>query len=628
MSLRDAAVLCCAALVLALEAGARAADPPAYTEPDIREEDRAHWAFRPPSRPEPPRIRDPSSARNAIDAFILARLDAAGLRPLPGADRATLIRRVTFDLTGLPPEPAEVAAFLADGAEDAYERLVRRLLDSPAYGERWAQHWLDLARFAETDGFELDKVRPDAWRYRDWVIEALNADLPHDRFVQLQIAGDEVAPGDSAAAVATGFLLAGPDMTDINRQDERRHVALNDMTAAVGQVFMGLTFGCAQCHDHKTDPISLADFHRVRAAFSNAIWPQKDKPLGVVIRERGPEAGPEHVMVRGDFRRPGPVVEPGFPRVLDGGDGSFAPAPTGKSSGRRRALAAWLTRAEHPLTARVAVNWLWSHHFGRGIVPTPSDFGVQGGRPSHPELLDWLATELPRRGWSLKAMHELMVTSAAYRRASRPAGPEDGAWAEGQALDPENVLLWRASRRRLEGEAIRDALLAVSGALSGRRGGPGVRPPLPKEVTGTLLKDQWLVSPDPEDHRRRSIYLFARRNLRFPLFEAFDRPSADASCARRSRSTTAPQALALMNSELARDAARGLAARVMEGGSTDPESLIDRAYRIALGRAPRAEELRQAVEFLEKEPEGAGAEPAVADFALAILNSNEFVYID
>jgi hypothetical protein len=633
-------------------------DPTDYSDPPLADKDRSHWSFRPPVRAEPPAASDPSRARNPIDAFLLPRLAAAGLEPAPEADRGALIRRLTFDLTGLPPAPEEVEAFAADRAPDAYEALVRRLLASPAYGERWAQLWLDLARFAETDGFEHDKVRPEAWRYRDWVIDALNQDLPYDRFVQLQVAGDEIAPEDPAAAVATGFLLAGPDMPDINNQEERRHVVLNEMTAAVGQVFLGLTFGCAECHDHKNDPISLGDFYRLRAAFANTVWTERDKPLGTVVREPGPQAKPESILIRGDFRSPGPIAEPAFPRVLNPESRPLAAAPAAKSTGRRRALAEWLVRAENPLAGRVIANWLWAHHFGRGIAPTPGDLGALGGAPSHPELLDWLATELVRRGWSLKRMHELMVTSAAYRRVSRAPAPDGPAWARAQDADPENVLLWRGQRRRLEGEAIRDALLAVSGLLSPQRGGPGVRPPLPREVTVNLLKDQWVVSPDPEDHRRRSVYVFARRNLRYPFFDVFDRPSADASCARRNRSTTATQSLFLLHSELTAEAARAFAGRLLAGkatgaagpGEADREALADRAFRLALGRAPARAERAQAVEFLAREEEGlraedrpraelalpaplpAGADPhaaaALTALALALFNVNEFVYVD
>jgi hypothetical protein len=588
---------------------------------------------------------------------------------MPPADRVTLIRRVTFDLTGLPPAPEDVDAFLADLAPGAYERLVDRLLASPAYGERWAQHWLDLARFAESDGFEFDAVRAEAWRYRDWVIDALNRDLPYDEFVRLQLAGDELRPGKRDAAVATGFALCGPDMPDINLQAERRDMVLSELTGTVGAVFLGLQIGCARCHDHKYDPVSQADFYRLRAFFE-PVTLFEEHEFGRVLHEPAGVPSPSYLLVRGDFRRAGPEVQPGYPRIVNPSDEpvevSDVPA---KTSGRRTALARWLTRPDHLLTTRVIVNRLWQHHFGRGLVATPSDFGRMGDESTHPELLDWLATELVRRGWSLKAMHKLMVTSAAYRRASRPGagvGSVERAenslphpaprtphpithtprWQQLVEADPENRLLGRMNRRRLEGEAIRDAMLAASNRLSSRRGGRGVMPPLPQELVGTLLKGQWEVSPDEQDHRRRSIYLFVRRNLRYPLFEAFDRPDTNASCARRSQSTIAPQALMLLNSELSLEAARDLAGYALRRASRDETAWITLCYRRALGRRPSAEELADARGFLSDGrerlaagpreaadvalPEGVDSPPAAAlvDFCLVLFNLNEFVYVD
>ncbi|HVX64858.1 MAG TPA: DUF1549 and DUF1553 domain-containing protein [Pirellulales bacterium] len=639
--------------------------------------------------------------RTPIDSFILAGLEHENLAPQPPADRATLLRRATIDLTGLPPDPADINAFLADRSPDAWERVIDRLLASPAYGERWAQHWLDLARFAESDGFEFDKVRPDAWRYRDWVIEALNADLPYDEFVQLQIAGDELLPGDRQAAAATGFLLAGPDMPDINSQDERRHNLLNEMTAAVGSVFLGLQIGCAQCHDHKYDPISQFDFYRLRAVFETAEYFQP-QPLGRVMHESASPVSTSRLMVRGDFRRPGPKVSPGFPRIANPWNDSVAPPAEEDSSGRRAALARFLTRADHPLATRVIVNRLWQHHFGRGLVTTPSDLGVMGSWPAQPPLLDWLATELPRQGWSLKRMHRLLVTSTVYQQSSRPdflsvssrsgtressdnkflfpgerlgegasAQPGEGPsaqpdppnnhespsaslsrrnWTTASAADPDNQHWWRMNRRRLDGETIRDLMLAASDNLSPRRGGPGVMPPLPDEVAATLLKGQWKISLDEEDHRRRSIYLMARRNLRYPLFEAFDRPDALLSCPQRDRSTTAPQALILLNSDFALQQARRLAGYLYARAGNDQDAQITLCYLRVLSRSPTAKELADAREFLTAgaqrlqaenrspdelalpEPRSADADfcqsAALVQFCLAMFNANEFVYVD
>lgn len=631
----------------------------ALHEDPITESDRDHWAFKPLVRVQPPEVKDAAWAGNPVDRFIAARLQREGLAPMPAADRATLLRRATFDLTGLPPTPEDLDAFLADASADAWDKVLDRLLASPAYGERWAQHWLDLARFAESDGFEFDKVRPEAWRYRDWVIEALNADMPYDEFVRLQLAGDELRPGDAGAAVATGFLLAGPDMPDLNLPEERRHNLLNEMTATVGGVFLGLQVGCAQCHDHKYDPVSQADFYRLRAVFEGAEL-FKPHSFGRVMHEPSGQASPGRLMVRGDFRRPGPEVQPGFPRIANPWNDAVAPPSSdAPSSGRRTALARWLSRGDHPLALRVIVNRVWQQHFGQGLVSTASDFGVMGSWPAQPELLDWLATELPAQGWSLKRLHKLLLGSVAYRQASRPASPdwsaEDAAaaqrsWRRSKEADPRNELLARMSRRRLEGEAIRDAMLAASDSLSPRRGGPGVMAPLPEELIATLLKGQWQASQDEEDCRRRSVYLMAKRNLRYPLFDAFDRPDALSSCARRDRSTTAPQALVLLNSEFSLEQARRLAGYLLSRAGSDAEAQIALCYRRVLSRSPTVEEAGAARALLVGEAtrlreEGRAAEQlalpwplvtsvdpyqatALVEFCLAMFNTNEFVYVD
>jgi len=632
----------------------RAADQP--KDPPITAEQRDHWAYRSLKRPPVPHVKNTNWPRNGIDRFVLQRMEQAGLQPAPQADRVTLIRRVTFDLTGLPPSPEDVDAFLQDRRPGAYERLVDRLLASPEFGEHQAQQWLDLARFAETDGFEHDKVRKNAWKYRDWVIDALNADLPYDQFVRLQLAADQLRPGDPSAARALGFLTAGPDMPDINLQSERRHSFLNGMAGTVGSVFLGLQFGCAQCHDHKYDAISQRDFYRLRAFFDAYFRFDRFKP----IRMTGP-SGTEtvsHLMIRGDFRRKGPVLKPAFPRIVAAADSQ--PESTPRKS-RRTILAEWLTRDDHPLTTRVIVNRLWQSHFGRGIVASPSDFGVMGDPPTHPQLLDWLAAELPRRDWSLKTLHRLMVTSATYRQASRlaasPAGrnrtaPSVGvnptargpraltaAWNETLQKDPQNELWTRMPRRRLTGEAIRDAMLAASNSLSQRRGGPGVRPPLPRELVATLLKNQWPVSRNEQDHRRRSVYLFVRRNLNFPIFDVFDKPDTNASCARRNTSTTAPQALLLLNSAFSLEVAQRLAGDIRQRDGTTRDASVTQTYRRLLGRRPTRKEQRIALQFLDHNAAKLQSEhpswerdaieaAALTDFNLVLLNLNEFIYID
>jgi hypothetical protein len=698
--------------------------------------------FAPPRRPPVPAVKDGRWLRNPLDAFILARLEAKGLAPSCRADRLRLLRRVTFDLTGLPPTLAEQDAFLADTRPDAYARVVERLLASPAYGERWAQHWLDLVRYAETDGFKEDALRPEAHKYRDWVVRALNADLPYDQFVRLQLAGDELAPDDPDALLATGYNRLWPDEYNAANLEQRRQEILDDTTDTAGLVFLGLTVGCARCHDHKYDPISQKEYYRLQAFFAPmrpielpaadpaarrahqarlAAWeaatatvraeidrlleakrqqlresalqkfrreiqtavrtpdgrrtpyqrlitlmaekqmdraaqaaPTKLKgadrkryaelqrrlqalgrrpalPLALAVVDVDREGPPTHVLLGGDWRKPADRVRPGFPRAL----GDPAPdtrLPAGRrSSGFRSALARWLTRPDHPLTARVIVNRLWQHHFGAGIVATPSDFGAQGAAPTHPELLDWLACELVEKGWRLKHLHRLMVTSAAYCQDSR-VDPKESAHVLALAVDRDNHLLWHARRRRLEGEALRDAVLVLSGELSRRMFGPSARPPLPSG----LSKYAWKPDERPEDRQRRSLYVLARRNLRYPLFDAFDGPDLHNSCGRRLTTTTAPQALLLLNGDFTLQRARRWAERLRRSCGADETALVRAACRAAWGRAPTAAETRLGRAFLtaqaerlHKPAEPTGSrEAALADFCHALLNTNEFLYVD
>ena len=606
----------------------------AESEPKITDADREHWSFTRLVRPEVPPV-DSDWPRNSIDSFVLKKLKAAGLEPAPEAKRVVLLRRLYFDLTGLPPTPEQIDEFLKDEssessesseASEAYKRLVDQLLDSLAYGERSAQHWLDLARFAETDGFEHDKLRPEAWKYRDWVIKAFNDDMPFDKFVRLQLAGDE---SGSANRVATGFLTCGPDMPDINLQEERRHSFMNEMTSTVGSVFLGLQVGCAQCHDHKFDPISQRDFYRLRAFFDPAFQFTKNKVAS--LPDGNDAKAVSHLMVRGDFRRVGDAVEAAFPRIANSAE--TQPRVAGNRRNLRTQLASWLTNPENSLSMRTIANRLWQHHFGDGLCDSPSDFGVMGDTPEHGKLLDWLATEFSRRGFSFKNMHRLIVTSATYRQASRlptDASPEEAAaWRQSLKTDRKNQLWSRMSRRRLEGEAIRDAMLVAAGQLSERRGGPGIRPPLPDELVHTLLKNQWPVSKDPNDYTRRSIYLFVRRNLRYPLFEAFDKPDTNFSCPRRNESTIAPQALMLLNSKLSFDAAKALAASIEETArepSADAKYKTELAYLRTLSRNPSSDELKLATEFLNSS--SPGETEALTDLCLALFNLNEFLYVD
>ena len=725
-------------------------------DPNWTAAQRKHWSFVPPSHPQPPPVKDRAWVQNPIDAFVLGAIEEVGLRPAPEADKGTLIRRVTFDLTGLPPTPEAVDDFVADRRPDAFGRLVDRLLDSRHYGERWARVWLDLARYAESDGFKSDVTRPNAWRYRDWVIQALNSDLPYDRFLTLQLAGDEVAPGDPSAFLATGFNRNWPFEDNNKVPGMNRQLMLEDMTDTTASVFLGLTVACARCHNHKYDAISQRDYYRFQALFAasaprddsplappwdqtahaavaaehkarrdvvkkrlgaierpyltallkdqiaklpadirkafltepeersafqedllaknaklmsvapsamssalkpadRAVWTElssamksldKSAPPGLSIAsgmtDEGPTAPPVHRLVKGNLAVPAEEVAPGFPSIFQGMLPTFEARPTPFSSGRRAALAAWLTRPDHPLTARVMVNRLWQNHFGRGIAATASDFGTQGTAPSHPELLDWLATEFVSRGWSMKALHRLMVTSATYRQSSQPS-------ARTLADDPDNSLFARMPRRRLEGEAVRDALLAVSGRLDARVGGPSVFPDLPP---GVETRGGWVRSPLASDRNRRSIYVFVRRNLKYPLFDAFDQPDSNTTCPERNISVNAPQALMLLNSDLVLAEARSLAGRVLSTATDrhDPSSLVARAYRLTFSRAATADEVTRGVTFLRDQPSllsqraenpkaldlpdplpdghdvAQGA--ALVDYCHVLLNLNEFVFVD
>lgn len=568
-----------------------------------------HWAWQPLVRPEVHQ----NGEEHPIDALVRSQLPGK-LTLAPEADRRTLIRRLTYDLTGLPPTPEEIKIFLNDKSPNAYEDLIDRLLASDTYGEHMARHWLDLARFAETDGFEHDKVRPNAWRYRDWVIQAFNQDLPYNEFIQQQIAGDQFHPDNPQAAIATGFLLAGQDMPDINLQEERRDMVLNEMTATVGTAFLGLTLGCAQCHDHMFDPVSQKEFYQMRAFFESDLQLKETKigELTARVMKTGKHK-PTRLMIRGDFRRPSNVVEAEFPSIANHHKASA-------QDGDRKELAKWITHDDNALALRLAANRIWLQHFGKPIA-SPEDFGTMGEAPTQPILLDWLATELPRQKWSLKAMHKLLLTSKTWKQVSRkPEGADEASWKKRLSLDPDNKHLSRQHRRRLTGEMLRDTLLVVSDSLSDRKGGPGVRPPLPKEITSTLLRNHWPVSKDQEDHRRRSIYIFARRNLKYPLFDLFDSPALAESCARRQSSTTAPQSLALLNSQFASDSAKRLAKHVL---TTTPKlkDAIERCHQLTLGRSPTKEELANASLLVQDADH-------LEDLCLALFNFNEFLYLD
>jgi hypothetical protein len=627
----------------------------------ISPEDKQYWAFCPIRRPPPPTVRAPQWPSNAIDAFILAELETKGITPNSPATPRELIRRVYFDLLGVPPPPFEVESFVNNPSAAAYANLVDRLLARPQYGERWGRYWLDVARFAQSNGYERDGEKPLAWRYRDYVIKALNEDKPYDRFVVEQIAGDELPDATADSVVATGFQRLGvwddePDDKAVAEFDE-----LDDIVSTTGTAFLGLTLGCARCHDHKFDPISQTDYYQFLAFFRNVrlnenarftfdsanyvplaapaearLWQQRhegrvqelesqvtcaiegpekralqselDKTkneswLGqwaLGVREHVGESLSTRVLIRGNPKMPGPEVQPAFLTVL----GGAKPSPVQNTSGlelkgRRLALARWIASSDNPLTARVAVNRLWQHHFGQGIVKTPSDFGHTGASPTHPELLDWLASEFIGSGWSFKHLHRLILLSRTYQMCSRT----DNEVA--QSLDPSDNLLWRQRLHRLEAESLWDAALTVSGELNPFMGGRGFFPHLNGEVLAGESRPglDWELSSEAE-RSRRSIYIYVRRTMLAPLFEAFDYNTTSSPLPERPVTTVAPQALMLLNSDWAHQRARAFAVRLARETSAEPRQGIERAYQLAFGRAPSTNEYRLALNFLDCQAQG------------------------
>lgn len=628
---------------------------------------REHWAFQPVKKADPPAVADASWVRNPVDAFILARLEERKWTPAPAASRTEWIRRVSFDLIGLPPTPEEVDAFVNDPSPVADERVVDRLLDSPRYGERWAQHWLDVVRFAETEGYEYDRHLPDAWRYRDYVIDSLNRDKPFDRFVVEQVAGDEVAPNDPESLTASIFHRLGPVRRNAGNPEIAlsRNEVLTERTDVIGSTFLGLTLGCARCHNHKLEPISQKDYYRFQAFLAateehnvvlapdaeKAAWEKESQKIKdamqrlkrqakraegkererlgeeiEALEERMPEPLPTipsthndsqvrtaiHVLKRGIWENKGERVGPRVLSVLLSEDTPELPADVPDP---RTRLARWLTEPSHPLTARVIVNRVWQYHFGAGLVKTVNDFGIHGERPSHPELLDWLAATLVENGWRLKPIHRMLVLSRTYGQSSRSPLAH-----EAEQSDPENRRLWRFDRRRLSAEEIRDAMLAVSGRLNPKAGGPSVMVPVDPELVQLLYKpSQWRVAREATEHDRRSIYLIAKRNLRLPFLETFDAPTLATTCGRRVSSTHAPQALEMLNGRLSNDLAEAFAHRLEAEAGRAPDRIVESGYRLALGRGPSPEERRLSVAFVREQP--------LREFALALFNLNGFLYV-
>ncbi len=618
-------------------------------EMQVMPSDREFWSFRRLQAITPPAIADAAWCRTPIDQFVRSRQEAQKLTPNPTADRRILIRRAHFDLIGLPPTPDQVDAFVNDSDDNAWAKRLDQLLASPQYGERWARHWMDVARFAESHGYEQDTDRPNAYHYRDFLIRALNADLPYDMFVQWQLAGDELAPDDPLAMMATGFLGAGAFPTQLTEAEfeSARYNELDDMVMTTGVSFLGLSVGCARCHDHKFDPIPTRDYYRLAATFTTAIRAETDIELSslrqavsdlekqgpglqfakIMVTSEGlphmthfaddrgfPHFYPEtHLLKRGDVAQKQEVVTAGFLQALTppGVDLThwqvMPPEGWTRTSFRRATLAKWITDPENgsgSLAARVIVNRLWQHHFGRGLVSTPNDFGVSGERPSHPELLDWLASDLIEHGWTLKRVHKLIMTSQTYMQSS----VHDESRA---VVDRENVLLWRRTPRRLEAEAIRDSMLAVSGKLDSTQFGPG-----------TL--DQSMT--------RRSVYFFIKRSQLIPMMMLFDWPEHLVSIGQRPVTTIAPQALMFMNSPQGRDYSNAFAERLPRDS---PESTIREAWRLAFGRAPSEAESEASRQFLTVQRDAHAAagftdanQQAIVDLCQTILSMNEFVYIE
>lgn len=733
----------------------------------ITEEDRRHWSFRPLTKVEPPRIKGDTWARVPIDRFVFAGLDGKKLSPTSPADPRVLIRRVTFDLTGLPPTPEEVEEFVrAKDPEVAYEALVDRLLASSHYGERWGRHWLDVARYADSGGYEGDHDRPTAYHYRDFVIRALNKDMPFDDFVRRQLAGDELQPDDPGTVAATGFLAAGPAeiYPETLLEEERtrlRYNELDDMVSTTGAALLGLTVGCARCHDHKFDPIPTRDYYRLLAGLHSgnraevplgtraeveqstrirAEWDKKRKqmeddlkrwldeqrmsqeprlraakidklpitegekallrerpnspeakavakiherkiavtdaevknaaddkarrlgdelaarladlkkaqpkaiPSALAFRDLGPNPVASWLFRRGDFHDRTIPVDLGFLTVLTGRKAAadyWKEARTegdrGDTTYQRRALASWITDTDNgagPLLARVIVNRIWQHHFGEGLVRTPNDFGVRGDRPTHPELLEWLTNDLVAHGWKLKRVHRMILLSAVYRQAST-LDPEKAK------VDPDNRFLWRMSPQRLEAEVLRDSLLAVGGTLNKEMFGPAFKAPIPADaMVARNVKNPYPTNiPDTDAVRRRSVYMFHKRVVPYPLLQAFDAPDAQQCSGQRANTTVVPQALALLNDPFVRSRASDFAARLWKESGENLTGCVERTYRLAFSRAPTQAEQTAGIEFLKaqerdrssRQPKAESAEirgQALTDYCQALFGLNEFLYID
>jgi hypothetical protein len=637
--------------------------------------ERNYWAFQPRKNTAPPTFAEPRETawvRTPVDAFILAGLKKVGLKPAPPADKITLIRRVTYDLHGLPPTPEEIDAFVSDRSPEAYEHLVDRLLRSLRYGEQWGRHWLDVVRFAESDGYEYDTHRPDAYRFRDYVVQSFNEDKPYDQFVKEQLAGDEMDSNNETYLVASGFNRLGPLRKNTGNQNvaSSRNEVLTEMTNVVGAAFLGVTVGCARCHDHKFDPFRQSDYYRMQGFFAQAqpndllratkeeqdAWHAKVDPMEQEVRQlqakmrRAPEeekgklqaeldlidekmplpltaiyavkdapkeATPIHTLFHGDYLDPRESVGARALGVLLPDQTPEEPVVTETP---RLKLANWIVSPDHPLTARVMVNRIWQYHFGRGIVSTANDFGRMGGKPSNPELLDYLANQYIANGWRMKPLHRMILLSSAYRQASE--SPVEKIAIE---KDADNSLVWEFSKRRLEAEEIRDSMLAISGKLNAKIGGPSVLLPIDRDLVKMLKRPQyWVATKDKSEYDRRTLYLIYKRNLQLPFMGVFDAPDMELSCPRREQSTHALQALELLNGQMSNELAAVFAERLEKERPTNP-ARIELAWRLATGRLPTAKEKLLASRYLSEKP---GDPVRLKELALDLYNLNAFLYVN
>ncbi|KLU05249.1 putative transmembrane protein [Rhodopirellula islandica] len=627
---------------------------------------KTHWAFQRFQQVNPPqRSSSDDWSKGPIDLFVKRSLEKAGLRPAQPADARTLVRRLYFDLVGLPPSPAQTRQFLVAHAEhpdSAIQNLVDELLGSPRYGERWGRHWLDVARYADSDGQEADMDRPHAYHYRDFVIQAFNDNMPYNQFVRWQIAGDEIEPENDAAVSATGFLTAGTSfkLPDSFLESERlanRYNELDDVISTLGSGMLGITVACARCHDHKYDAFSAKEYYQLLGVFHSGDRVSDKLPSGkdgFFFRDFGKERETTWLFRRSDFYDREIEVDIGFPAMLSSGvdahdywqkaKEAYDELGEPKSTLQRRALADWITDTDHgggALLARVIVNRVWHHHFGKGLVPTTGDFGVNGDAPSHPELLEYLTNAFVESGWSLKTLHREILGSAVWQQASTREATDK----RGLEIDLGNELLWKMNPQRLEAEMMRDAMLAVSDTLSLQAGGPGYKPYIAPEanLARNIQGERYPKdAPDDATTRRRSVYMFHKRLIPYPMFQAFDRPDLMTSCARRQNTTVAPQAMVILNDRFVRTVARDFANRLIEehpwdsvSDDSELEPVIAEAFEMSFARLPTDVEVEASMQFIEAQTiartEREEQDPrieALADFCQSLFGLNEFIYID